>query len=308
MGRAARLGRPPDGPRPRHRYEWFGGDLPGIEAHLDHIESARRERHLPDPVLPGGHHAPLRRDDVRPRRPAARRRRGARLADAAAHARGMRVIGDLTHEPHRRQARVVQSRASGRRRSSATSSTSTTRFRRLRGVVGRPDAPQAELALPELRGGSTAVAQKWLQPPYSLDGWRVDVANMTGRYAATTSTTRSRGDRDARSRRAESLVVAEHATTTAPTSARLARAMNYAGSRARPGPGCAATSERSVQFGPSGRVPRLDGTPGGDDARVSRRRAVGVDAPLVGAARQPRQSPAFGPSRAREAGSSSVSA
>jgi len=26
------------------------------------------------------------------------------------------------------------------------------------------------------------VVAKWLQPPYSLDGWRVDVANMTGRW------------------------------------------------------------------------------------------------------------------------------
>jgi alpha-glucosidase len=26
------------------------------------------------------------------------------------------------------------------------------------------------------------VVAKWLKPPYSLDGWRIDVANMTGRY------------------------------------------------------------------------------------------------------------------------------
>src|SRR5690606_17218524 len=26
-----------------------------------------------------------------------------------------------------------------------------------------------------------SVAQRWLRPPYNLDGWRVDVANMTGR-------------------------------------------------------------------------------------------------------------------------------
>ncbi len=27
-----------------------------------------------------------------------------------------------------------------------------------------------------------SVVAKWLRPPYSLDGWRIDVANMTGRY------------------------------------------------------------------------------------------------------------------------------
>jgi hypothetical protein len=28
------------------------------------------------------------------------------------------------------------------------------------------------------------VTGKWLRPPYDLDGWRVDVANMTGRHGA----------------------------------------------------------------------------------------------------------------------------
>src|SRR5206468_4448898 len=30
-----------------------------------------------------------------------------------------------------------------------------------------------------------SVARKWLQPPFALDGWRVDVANMSGRTGAT---------------------------------------------------------------------------------------------------------------------------
>lgn len=28
------------------------------------------------------------------------------------------------------------------------------------------------------------MAGRWLRPPYDLDGWRIDVANMTGRRAA----------------------------------------------------------------------------------------------------------------------------
>ena len=63
-------------------HEWYGGDLRGDRAAPRPRRAARRERHLPDADLPGRQHAPLRRDDVRPRRPAARRRRGARLADA----------------------------------------------------------------------------------------------------------------------------------------------------------------------------------------------------------------------------------
>ena len=34
-------------------------------------------------------------------------------------------------------------------------------------------------------GGETAVFRRWLQPPFSADGWRVDVANMLGRQGET---------------------------------------------------------------------------------------------------------------------------
>ena len=30
--------------------------------------------------------------------------------------------------------------------------------------------------------GEESVVARWLRPPFNLDGWRIDVANMTGRY------------------------------------------------------------------------------------------------------------------------------
>ena len=104
---------------PETPYEWFGGDLPGVEAHLDHIEALGANVIYLTPIFPAGQHAPLRLDDVRPRRPAARRRRGARVADACrARPRDARDLRP-DDEPHRRQARVV------RRAASATSTSST---------------------------------------------------------------------------------------------------------------------------------------------------------------------------------------
>ena len=32
--------------------------------------------------------------------------------------------------------------------------------------------------------GPDSVAARWLRPPVSADGWRIDVANMTGRQGA----------------------------------------------------------------------------------------------------------------------------
>ncbi|MEO7398024.1 MAG: alpha-amylase family glycosyl hydrolase, partial [Ilumatobacteraceae bacterium] len=46
--------------------------------------------------------------------------------------------------------------------------------------------PKFDLSSPELRrrlvAGKESVVAHWLQPPYELDGWRIDVANMTGRH------------------------------------------------------------------------------------------------------------------------------
>ena len=43
--------------------------------------------------------------------------------------------------------------------------------------------------------GSDSVVRRWLEPPFELDGWRIDVANMTGRLGATRPPRRGRARR-----------------------------------------------------------------------------------------------------------------
>ena len=49
-----------------------------------------------------------------------------------------------------------------------------------------PSLPKFNWRAEELRrrfiDGLDSIVARWLRPPFSLDGWRVDVANMTGRY------------------------------------------------------------------------------------------------------------------------------
>jgi alpha-glucosidase len=45
-----------------------------------------------------------------------------------------------------------------------------------------PALPKLNWASEELRRRMLAVEGKWLAEPYSLDGWRIDVANMAGRF------------------------------------------------------------------------------------------------------------------------------
>ena len=52
--------------------------------------------------------------------------------------------------------------------------------------LGVPSLPKLDHSSPELRRrmyeGPDSVVGRFLQPPYSADGWRIDVANMSGRY------------------------------------------------------------------------------------------------------------------------------
>ena len=120
----------PTGRGPETPFELFGGDLPGDRAAPRPRRAPRRHRDLPDPVLPGRQHAPLRRELVRPRRPAARRRRGARLA-LARRPRARPAPDRRPHaQPLRLRPRVVRRRtARAPTLRSATSSTSTTACR-----------------------------------------------------------------------------------------------------------------------------------------------------------------------------------
>ncbi|GFJ91236.1 hypothetical protein Prum_048780 [Phytohabitans rumicis] len=99
----------------------------------------------------------------------------ARLADAV-HARGWRLIGDITanhtgdgHEWFTAGERdLYYFDADGD-------------YESWKGVKS---LPKLNWGSAELRRRMSTVVRRWLGPPYGLDGWRVDVANMTGRCGA----------------------------------------------------------------------------------------------------------------------------
>ena len=47
-----------------------------------------------------------------------------------------------------------------------------------------PALPKLNWGDNELRDRMLAVTRKWLAAPFDLDGWRIDVANMAGRFRA----------------------------------------------------------------------------------------------------------------------------
>ncbi|MEO8908196.1 MAG: glycoside hydrolase family 13 protein [Microbacteriaceae bacterium] len=183
----AQWGDPVELEQPGRSQQFYGGDIDGIIEHLDHFEQLGVSVLYLTPVFPGrSNHRydassfaevdPLLGGDAAL----------IRLVEAA-HACGLKVIGDLTTNHCGDGHEWFQA------------------------AYGHPDAPESEFfywlnaehteyvswlgvpSLPkfnwnsaELRRrfieGPDSVVAHWLTPPFSLDGWRIDVANMTGRH------------------------------------------------------------------------------------------------------------------------------
>ncbi|WP_098456291.1 glycoside hydrolase family 13 protein [Sanguibacter antarcticus] len=165
----------------------YGGDLPGVHAHLDHLVELGVGTVYLTPVFPArSNHRydatsfdavdPLLGGD-------------AALADLsrAVHERGMRVLGDITTN-HTGVGHDWFTAARADRSSEERAFYYWTHDEP--GYVGwleHSSLPKLDYSAPALVrrmiSGPASVIGRWLAPPFALDGWRVDVANMTGRYA-----------------------------------------------------------------------------------------------------------------------------
>jgi alpha-glucosidase len=194
--------------------EWYGGDLPGIERHLDHVESVGANAIYLTPFFPAGsthrydastfaHVDPLLGGDEAL----------ASLA-AAAHARGIRLIGDLTlnhtgvgHEWFR------AARADEHAVERAFFHFDDALPNGYESWLGVPSLPKLDHRSPELVRRLDEVVARWASAPFDLDGWRIDVANMAGRYRTLDGTDAvARAARRAlAAARPDAVLIAEHA-------------------------------------------------------------------------------------------------
>lgn len=171
---------------PGRGQQLFGGDLDGIVEHLDHIASLGVTMIYHTPIFPAeSNHRydastfdeadPLLGGDEA----------YVRLIEEA-HARGIRVMGDLTSN-HSGSAHEWF-RAAHRHPGAPESAFYyflDDENEDYESWLGAPTLPKFDWTSDELRRrfieGRDSVVAKWLLPPYSIDGWRIDVANMTGR-------------------------------------------------------------------------------------------------------------------------------
>ena len=199
---------------PRTAIQLFGGDLDGIIEHLDHVAEVGATILYTTPVFPGESNHRYNAstfDGVDPQLGGdAAYERLAR----AVHARGWRLLGDLTtnHTGDTHEWFVAARAAPD---APARRGTTSTR-RRLRCWMGFATLPKLNLADPDLRAtmveGPDSIVARWLRPPYDVDGWRIDVANMTGRLGAldVNHEVARAVRRTAQAERPDALVIGEH--------------------------------------------------------------------------------------------------
>ena len=167
--------------------QFYGGDLDGIVEHLDHIEELGATTVYLTPFFPGRSNHRYDASTFTAVDPFLGGEEALRRLTHAAHARGMKVMGDFTtnHTGASHEWFVAA-------RASLTAPEREFYFWETR---RRYIAWLGVRSLPKLNYDSTAlrervfddpegVVRKWLGPAANLDGWRVDVANMTGRQGA----------------------------------------------------------------------------------------------------------------------------
>lgn len=204
-----------EGTDPRTPLQLFGGDLDGIVEHLDHVANTGATVVYTTPVFPGESNHRYNASTFDGVDPLLGGDEAYTRLSAAVHARGWRILGDLTTnhtgDTHEWFRRAVADPTAPER--------SYYCFDEQGGYeswMGHHTLPKVNHLDPTLRAafveGPDSIVARWLRPPFDLDGWRIDVANMTGRLGATdVNQDVARGvRRTAEEVRPDPLVIGEH--------------------------------------------------------------------------------------------------
>jgi alpha-glucosidase len=177
------IGRGPETP-----YQYYGGDLDGIIEHLDHIQATGANTIYLTPIFPArsnhrydassfDHVDPLLGGDAALKR----------LSEAA-HARGMHLLGDLTTNHCGNVHEWFKAAVNDPGSTEANFFLFNHHPDDYVCWFGHRSLPKFDHSNTELRQrlyeGEQSVVARWLGP-HGFDGWRIDVANMTGRLGAT---------------------------------------------------------------------------------------------------------------------------
>lgn len=180
---------PVDPVNPGRSQQFYGGDLPGVIEHLDHLVELGVNLLYLTPVFPAASNHRYDASEFDRIDPLLGGDDAYIALIEAAHARGIRVIGDLTS--NHSGDRHAWFRAAYGNPGAETESfyyftdDANTTYESWLGVSSLPKFDWSSEALRErFITADDSIVARWLKPPFNIDGWRIDVANMTGRLGA----------------------------------------------------------------------------------------------------------------------------
>lgn len=181
------LGTGPEVPR-----QFYGGDLDGVREHLGHLVGLGVGCLYLTPVFPARSNHRYNASSFGCVDPLLGGDRALTELVTAAHDLGLQVIGDITTnhsgDDHPWFTRALAAAPGSPDRGFYYLDDSGEYV----AWLGVSSLPKLNFGSTELReqvyGTDDSVIARWLRPPFDLDGWRVDVANMTGRHGAQDDT------------------------------------------------------------------------------------------------------------------------
>lgn len=168
--------------------QFYGGDLDGVIDRLDHIASLGADTVYLTPVFPAGSVHRYDASTFDRVDPLLGGDEALVRLSAAVHGRGMRLVLDLTtnHTGDTHEwFRTAQADAESPEAGFYLFEEHPDRYACWLDVPSLPKLDQrSELLRSRLTRGAGSVVGRFLAPPFAADGWRIDVANMTGRHGA----------------------------------------------------------------------------------------------------------------------------
>jgi alpha-glucosidase len=170
----------PEGRSRNTSHELYGGDLPGIEQRLDHIEALGANVLYLTPFFPAGSQHRYDASSFDRVDPLLGGDEALVSLARAAHDRGMRIVGDLTMnhcgDGHEWFVRAQRDTASPERDFFFFDPSEPHGYA---SWIDVKSLPTLDWRSDVLRARMEAILRRWLGA--GLDGWRIDVANMVGR-------------------------------------------------------------------------------------------------------------------------------
>lgn len=176
----------PQGQWPQAMVEFYGGDLAGVAGRLDYLSDLGINAIYFNPIFTAFSNHRYDVIDYENVDPHLGGNSAVASLRRALTERAMRYILDIVPNHCGVQHPWFQSAAADSNAPSAeffTFHTHPGEYESWLGVRSLPKLNYRSKALREaIYAGSDSIFRRWLKPPYSIDGWRVDVANMLARH------------------------------------------------------------------------------------------------------------------------------